>query len=33
LSLLGLAEKGIKQLIELQKEALKEKSLLFMAYG
>jgi ribonuclease PH len=32
-ALLSLAEKGIQQLIEIQKEALKEKSLLFMAYG
>jgi len=31
--LLSLAEKGIKTLIKIQKEALKEKSLLFMAYG
>jgi len=33
LSLLSLAEKGIKELILAQKEVLKEKSLLFMAYG
>ncbi len=31
--LLGLARKGIKELILLQKEVLKKKSLLFMAYG
>ena len=31
--LLALAEKGIKELIQLQKEVLKRKSLLFMAYG
>lgn len=32
-ALLALAEKGIKTLIGIQKEALKVKSLLFMAYG
>ncbi len=32
-SLLELAHKGVRELIHLQKEALKEKSLLFMAYG
>jgi len=31
--LLVLAEKGIKKLIKIQKDILKEKSLLFMAYG
>ena len=31
--LLALAEKGIKELIQIQKEVLKTKSLLFMAYG
>ncbi|MBE0461690.1 MAG: ribonuclease PH [Candidatus Aminicenantes bacterium] len=31
--LLVLAEKGIKKLIKIQKDVLKEKSLLFMAYG
>jgi len=32
-SLLKLAEKGIKEIIQIQKETLKKKSLLFMAYG
>jgi ribonuclease PH len=32
-TLLSLAEKGIKELILAQKQVLKEKSLLFMAYG
>lgn len=32
-SLLRLADEGIKELIQLQKEALKRKSLLFIAYG
>jgi ribonuclease PH len=32
-SLLSLAEKGIKDLVMIQKEVLKEKSLLFMAYS
>jgi ribonuclease PH len=32
-SLLKLAEKGIKELIHIQKEELKKKSLLFMAYN
>jgi ribonuclease PH len=32
-SLLSLAEKGIKVLFSAQKETLKQKSLLFMAYG
>jgi len=32
-TLLRLADKGIKELIQIQKEALKKKSLLFMAYG
>lgn len=32
-SLLELAHKGIREIIRIQKEALKEKSLLFMAYG
>lgn len=32
-TLLGLAEKGIKELIAAQKDLLKEKSLLFMAYS
>ena len=31
--LLSLADKGIKELIQIQKEVLKRKSLLFMAYG
>ena len=31
--LLALADKGIKELIQIQKEVLKTKSLLFMAYG
>jgi len=31
--LLVLAEKGIKELIKIQKDVLKKKSLLFMAYG
>lgn len=30
---LDLADKGIKELIQIQKEVLKKKSLLFMAYG
>lgn len=32
-SLLRLADKGIKELIQVQKEVLKKKSLLFIAYG
>jgi len=32
-SLLQLADKGIDELIKIQKEALKKKSLLFIAYG
>lgn len=32
-TLLSLADKGIKELIQIQKEILKTKSLLFMAYG
>ena len=32
-SLLRLAEKGIQELLKIQKEVLKEKSLLFMAYN
>lgn len=32
-SLLSLADKGIKELFSAQKEILKQKSLLFMAYG
>lgn len=32
-SLLNLADRGIKELIQLQKAVLKKKSLLFMAYG
>jgi len=32
-SLLRLADKGIKELIQMQKAVLKKKSLLFMAYG
>jgi len=32
-SLLSLADKGIKALFSAQKEILKQKSLLFMAYG
>ncbi len=32
-SLLNLAHKGIKEIIHQQKEVLKKKSLLFMAYG
>lgn len=32
-SLLGLADKGIKELFLAQKDILKQKSLLFMAYG
>jgi len=31
--LLRLSDKGIKELIQIQKETLKKKSLLFMAYG
>jgi len=31
--LLALATKGIKELIQIQKEVLKKKSPLFMAYG
>jgi ribonuclease PH len=33
LDLLKLAERGIVKLIQVQKEALKKKSILFMAYG
>jgi len=33
MDLLRLADKGIKELIQIQKAALKRKSLLFMAYG
>ena len=32
-ALLGLADKGIKELFHVQKEILKQRSLLFMAYG
>jgi ribonuclease PH len=32
-ALFGLADKGLKELFLLQKEILKQKSLLFMAYG
>ncbi len=32
-SLLSLADKGIQELFRVQKDVLKEKSLLFMAYG
>ena len=32
-ALLGLADKGLKELFSVQKEVLKQKSLLFMAYG
>jgi len=32
-SLLSLADKGIKELFQVQKEILKQRSLLFMAYG
>jgi len=32
-SLLRLADRGIRRLIQAQKEALKKKSMLFMAYG
>jgi len=32
-SLLRLADKGVKELIQVQKAVLKKKSLLFMAYG
>ena len=32
-SLLSIANKGIKEIIQAQKEVLKKKSLLFMAYG
>lgn len=32
-ALLRLADKGIKELVQIQKAALKKKSLLFMAYG
>lgn len=32
-SLLSLADKGIKQLIQIQRDILKKKSILFMAYG
>jgi ribonuclease PH len=32
-ALLGLADKGVKELFDAQKELLKQKSLLFMAYG
>ena len=31
--LLGLADKGIEEMIRMQKDVLKKKSLLFMAYG
>jgi ribonuclease PH len=31
--LLKLADKGIREVIQIQKDALKRKSLLFMAYG
>ena len=33
LSLLRLADKGIEEIIQVQKAALKKKSLMFMAYG
>jgi len=32
-TLLRLADKGLKELIQIQKDALKKKSMLFMAYG
>ena len=32
-ALLSLADKGIKQLIQIQRDILKKKSILFMAYG
>lgn len=32
-SLLSLADKGIKELIQIQRDILKKKSILFMAYG
>lgn len=32
-TLLRLADKGIKGLIQIQREVLKKKSMLFMAYG
>ncbi len=32
-ALMSLADKGIKDLIQIQKDVLKKKSLLFMAYG
>jgi len=32
-TLLNLAYKGIKEITQVQKDALKKKSLLFMAYG
>ena len=32
-SLIRLADNGLKELIQIQKEALKKKSLLFIAYG
>lgn len=32
-ALMSLADKGIKELIQMQKDVLKKKSLLFMAYG
>ncbi len=31
-TLMGLASKGIKELIQVQRDILKKKSLLFMAY-
>jgi ribonuclease PH len=33
LALLKLADRGVRKLIQVQKEALKKKSILFMAYG
>ena len=33
LDLLKLADRGVKRLVQVQKEALKRKSILFMAYG
>jgi ribonuclease PH len=32
-SLMQLADKGIQDLVQIQKNVLKKKSLLFMAYG
>ncbi len=33
LSMLSMADKGIRRLVQAQKDALKKKSMLFMAYG